>query len=81
MQYQCCGIYKLKDYGDAYITVPSSCYDQNDTPYRDGCLAKMETQYEELLKGPKIVGWMLMVIEVGFALSFWFHSLEVLCIL
>ncbi|XP_033152245.1 protein late bloomer [Drosophila mauritiana] len=65
IQYQCCGIYKLKDYGDAFITVPSSCYDQNDTPYKDGCLAKMETQYEELLKGPKIVGWMLMVIEIG----------------
>ncbi|XP_039492434.1 protein late bloomer [Drosophila santomea] len=64
-QYQCCGIYKLKDYGDASITVPSSCYDQNDSPYKDGCLAKMETQYEELLKGPKIVGWMLMVIEIG----------------
>ncbi|XP_017077588.2 protein late bloomer [Drosophila eugracilis] len=64
-QYKCCGIYKLKDYLDASLTVPSSCYDENDFLYKDGCLTEMETHHEELLKGPKMVGWMLMVIEIG----------------
>ncbi|XP_016940372.2 protein late bloomer [Drosophila suzukii] len=64
-QLQCCGIYKLKDYGDASITVPSSCFDKNDTPYKEGCLLKLESHNEEVLKGPKMVGWMLMVIEIG----------------
>ncbi|EDV59733.1 protein late bloomer isoform X2 [Drosophila erecta] len=65
IQYKCCGIYKLKDYGEAFIVVPSSCYDQNGSPYREGCLDKMKTQYDVLLEGPKIVGWMLMVMEIG----------------
>ncbi|XP_017050175.1 protein late bloomer [Drosophila ficusphila] len=64
-QFQCCGINKLKDYGDASINVPSSCYDKNEVPYKDGCLSKMENLHEEVLKGPKMVGWMLMVIEIG----------------
>ncbi|XP_017001509.2 protein late bloomer [Drosophila takahashii] len=62
---KCCGIYKLKDYGDAHLPVPSSCYDSDDVPHKDGCLSKMESQHEDVLKGPKMVGWMLMVIEIG----------------
>ncbi|XP_016988326.1 protein late bloomer [Drosophila rhopaloa] len=65
IQYECCGINKLKDYTDASIPLPSSCFDKNDSPYKDGCLSKMKAQHEELLTGPKMVGWMLMVIEIG----------------
>ncbi|KAI8037184.1 hypothetical protein M5D96_009932 [Drosophila gunungcola] len=61
--YECCGINKLKDYTDASIPLPSSCFDKNETPYKDGCRSKMETLHEELLTGPRIVGWTLMVME------------------
>ncbi|XP_052841825.1 protein late bloomer [Drosophila gunungcola] len=63
--YECCGINKLKDYTDASIPLPSSCFDKNETPYKDGCRSKMETLHEELLTGPRIVGWTLMVMEIG----------------
>ncbi|KAH8348471.1 hypothetical protein KR084_007850 [Drosophila pseudotakahashii] len=62
---KCCGIYKLKDYADADLPVPKSCFDTNGDPHKDGCLSKMESQHEDVLKGPKMVGWMLMVIEIG----------------
>ncbi|XP_017129250.1 protein late bloomer [Drosophila elegans] len=63
--YECCGINKLKDYTDASIPLPRSCFDINEVPYKDGCRSKMETLHEELLTGPRIVDWMLIVMEIG----------------
>ncbi|KAH8389939.1 hypothetical protein KR200_004340 [Drosophila serrata] len=67
-QFHCCGINGVKDYTIANLTVPESCFD-HDTAYTVGCLKEMESFFDGLWQGPKIVVWILMVIEVGFLIN------------
>ncbi|KAH8373031.1 hypothetical protein KR009_010598 [Drosophila setifemur] len=61
----CCGINGPMDYTKANLSLPKSCYSTNSTVYDIGCLSKLEAFYKDVLKGSRIVGWILMVIEIA----------------
>ncbi|BFG05359.1 protein late bloomer [Drosophila madeirensis] len=63
----CCGINGTRDYTEANLTVPTSCFYPNSDKkvYEVGCLAKLSEFYENLLTGCKTSGWIFLAIEIA----------------
>ncbi|KAH8331604.1 hypothetical protein KR074_007729, partial [Drosophila pseudoananassae] len=63
-KFKCCGILGPIDYRNAKLSLPKSCFFQNNTVFPRGCLAKMKDLYNEGLDTLMLAGWIFFAIQV-----------------